>query len=95
MQFNLFTIAALFGTATALAMGDRPETNAGLDKRGCRFIDKNDCNERYWACQQDSLPSAINWYALSTSSSTHAQMHLLKLLGLQLAPSAPAIELGL
>ena len=70
MKLNISFIAAIVGTTSALAIGERQEAGqeTGLFERGCDFIDKADCHERYWACQQDNIPSAINWYALTIFS---------------------------
>ena len=70
MKLNISFIAAIVSTTSALAIGERQEAGqeTGLFERGCDFIDKADCHERYWACQQDNIPSAINWYALTIFS---------------------------
>lgn len=67
MKFSLVTVTAIIGTVAAMAIGERDEQDGTLEARGCRFIDKQDCNDRYWACQQDSIPSAINWYVIFPS----------------------------
>ncbi len=69
MKLNILAVITLLGcTAAAVVIADRQETSgkddASVMLRGCkeRFIDCQDCYDRYWACQQDSIPSSINWY---------------------------------
>lgn len=68
MKLNILAITTLLGFATAAVVANRQETSASDDAsvmlRGCkeRYIDCQDCYDRYFACQQDSIPSSINWY---------------------------------